>query len=78
MGRLHKDGGRGDALAALFSSLPATEQGLHLLSEKAGRQRVQNRIQGAVDGKNEDYHPAGNGVLDKRRTRGMERKESSH
>lgn len=45
-----------------MSSLPATEQELHLLSEEAGCQSVQDGVQGTVDWKNENNNPAGNRV----------------
>lgn len=45
-----------------MSSLPATEQDLYLLSEKACGQGVENGVQGAVDGKDEDDYPAGDGA----------------
>lgn len=62
---LREDGGRGEALAVFFqrvASLPAAEGDLDLLSEKAGGQGVENGVQGTVDGKDEDDHPAGDGV----------------
>lgn len=42
-----------------MSSLPATEEDFHLLSEEAGGQGVHDGVQGTVDGKDEDDHPAG-------------------
>lgn len=62
---LHEDGGRGEAFAVFFQhvpSLPATEQDLYLLSEKARGQGVDDGVQGAVDGEDEDHHPAGDGA----------------
>lgn len=62
---LHKDRGRGEAFAVFFqhvSPLPAAERDLYLLSEKACGQGVEYGVQGTVDGKDEDDHPAGDGV----------------
>lgn len=38
-------------------SLPAAKEKLHLLSEEAGGQGVEDGVKGAVDRKNEDHHP---------------------
>lgn len=38
-------------------SLPAAQEKLHLLSEEAGGQGVEDGVKGAVDWKNENHHP---------------------
>ena len=57
---LHVDCWAGDALAVLLGdrlALPAAQQQLHLLAEEAGGQRVQDGVQGTVDGQHKDHHP---------------------
>ncbi|TNN54723.1 hypothetical protein EYF80_035066 [Liparis tanakae] len=44
------------------SPLPTTQQDFHLLSEEAGGQGVQDGVQGAIDGEDEDDYPAGDGI----------------
>lgn len=57
---VHVDGGAGETLAVFLwrgASLPAAKEKLHLLSEEAGGQGVEDGVKGTVDRKNEDHHP---------------------
>lgn len=57
---LHVDGGAGETLTVFLGRrvpLPAAQEKLHLLSEEAGGQGVEDGVKGAVDRKNENHHP---------------------
>lgn len=57
---LHVDSGAGETLTVFLwrgVSLPAAQEKLHLLSEEAGGQGVEDGVKGTVDRKNENHHP---------------------
>lgn len=65
MGSLHINDTAGQALTLLFHAwlpLPLAQKQLHLLSEEAGGQGVEDGVQGAVNGQNEDHQPGGDGT----------------
>lgn len=61
--------------------MPLAQHQLHLLSEEAGSQGVQDGVQGTVDRKDEYYHPRCDGSLkgnEENREKSIEQKCTSH
>lgn len=57
---LHVDGEAGETLTVFLwhrAPLPAAKEKLHLLSEEAGGQGVEDGVKSTVDWKNENHHP---------------------